>query len=70
MECHACNKELFLSLSLARNAAIIYSWIYHKEYDTYECPVRSGDYHLSTLRWRSQQFAEALKPPVTGQERP
>lgn len=70
MECHTCKKELFLSLSLALNAAILYNWIYHKDFDAYECPVRPGDYHLTTMRWRFRRFSEALKPPVIGQERP
>lgn len=56
MECHTCKKELFFSLSLARNAATIYSWVYHKDYDAYECPARPGDYHLTTMRWRSKNL--------------
>lgn len=69
MECNECGKELFLSLMLARNAAILYNWIFDKEFDPYECPIRSGDYHLSAMRWRFQKFAEASRSTVTGQER-
>lgn len=52
MECHECDKETFLSKMLARNAAYLYNLIYGKEYDLYECPVRKGDFHLTTGRWR------------------
>lgn len=61
MECPDCNKELFLSLSLAQNAAYLYEMIYNKEFDTYECPAHRGDYHLTTMRWRFKSFTEASK---------
>ena len=70
MECRRCDKELFLSLTLAQNAAQIYQWAYGKEYDPYECPHRRGDWHLTTERWRRRMLAEALRPTVTGQEQP
>ena len=62
MECRECNKELFLSLMLANNAAFLYNIIFGKEFDPYECPVRPGDWHLSAMRWRFKQFTEASKP--------
>lgn len=68
MECRECDKQLFLSLALARSAAQLYEWAYEKEFDIYECPLRPGDYHLTTQRWRARQASEALKPTVTGQD--
>jgi len=65
MECRKCDKQLFLSLELAHNAARLYQWAYGKEYDVYECPQRPGDYHLTTQRWRARQAYEASKSPVT-----
>lgn len=62
MECRKCDKQLFLSLALARNAAQLYSWVYGKEFDVYECPVHPGDYHLTTQRWRATQASRASKP--------
>lgn len=70
MECRRCDKQLFLSLTLAHNAAMLYGWAYEKEYDVYECPDHPGDYHLTTQKWRRRKASRASKPPVTGQERP
>lgn len=70
MECLRCHKQLFLSLNLAENAAKIYSWRYGKVYNLYECPYRSGDYHLTTQRWRKKRSTGASKPTACGQGQP
>lgn len=67
MECERCNKELFLSLLLAGNAALIYNWKYGKEYEVYPCPVDGTIWHLSAQSWRRRKAAEALKSAACDQ---